>query len=107
MQMEVASLQQKMDVIKHLDDARKRGLTLRQMVVTGESIEDATEALVYSRDVISRQILEPHAEYFSNTSKALLQCRVNSWTRAQACTFFINLHKAIWLDIEDIQYNLG
>jgi hypothetical protein len=96
-----------MDNLKQLEDARKRALTLRQMVATGESMEDATEALVYSRDVISRQILQPHAKYFSNTSKALLQCRVNSWTRAQACTFFINLHKAIWLDMEDVQYNLG
>jgi hypothetical protein len=107
--MEVAHqrLQEKMDAINQLEDTRKHGLVLIQMVVIGESMEDATEALVYSRDVISRLVLEPHAKYFGNTSKALMQCRVNSWTRAQACSFFINLHKAIWLDMEDIQYNLG
>ena len=67
-------------------------------------MEDATEALTYCKNIISRQTLEPHLEYFSNTSKTLLQCHTSSWTRAQACIFFVNLHKAIWLDIEGINY---
>lgn len=90
--------------LKKLEDARTCGLVLRQMVETGESMEDATEALTYSKDIISRQILESHLEYFSNTTKTLLQCHTSSWTRAQACTFFVNLHKSIWMDIEGIEY---
>lgn len=97
-------LEKKTTTLQKLDDALKCGLVLRQLVETGESIEDATEALTHSKDIISRQIIEPHLEYFSNTYKTLLQCHASSWTRAEACIFFINVHKAIWLDIEEIKY---
>jgi hypothetical protein len=104
---EPSVLKKKNATLKELDDARICGQMLRQMVETGESMEDAAEALTYSKDIIARQIPEQHLKYFSNTSKTLPQCRTSSWTRAEACTFFINLHKAICMDVEWIKYLLS